>query len=56
MPERGGEQAPAPLTLEDLVREGARRLLAAALEDEVQTVLGRRRSERGRPCRGDRNG
>jgi transposase-like protein len=42
--------------LEALVREGAQRLLAAALEDEVQTFLGRRRYERGQPFRGYRNG
>src|SRR5262245_21663801 len=68
---RGGEQGPhaggpawepeqaagaCRVTLEDLVRVGAQRLLAAALEDEVQTFLGRGRYERGRPFRGYRNG
>jgi transposase-like protein len=38
------------------VREGAQRLLAAALEEEVQTFLGRHRYERGQPFRGYRNG
>jgi putative transposase len=54
----GGEQAAGgcDLTLETLVREGAQRLLAAALEDEVQGFLGRRRYERGQPFRGYRNG
>jgi putative transposase len=54
----GGEQAAGvcQTTLEDLVREGAQRLLAAALEDEVQAFLGRRRYERGQPFRGYRNG
>ena len=28
-------------TLEEMVREGARRMLAAALEEEVSTFLGR---------------
>lgn len=54
----GGEQAVGvcQLTLEALVREGAQRLLAAALEDEVAAFLGRRRYERGQPFRGYRNG
>lgn len=42
--------------LERLVQEGARRMLAAALEEEVQTFLGRGRYERGKPFRGYRNG
>jgi putative transposase len=55
-------QAAAPIdtTLETIVREGARRMLAAALEEEVATFLGRARYERGRergqPFRGYRNG
>ena len=35
-------------TLEDMVREGARRMLAAALEEEVSAFLGRDRYERAR--------
>lgn len=42
--------------LEDLVQEGARRMLAAALEEEVNAFLGRHRYERGRAFRGYRNG
>jgi transposase-like protein len=47
---------PISTTLEELVREGARRMLAAALEEEVTTFLGRGRYERGKPFRGYRNG
>jgi putative transposase len=43
-------------TLEELVREGARRMLAMALEEEVTAFLGRGRYERGKPFRGYRNG
>ena len=43
-------------SLEAYVREGARRMLAAALEAEVAAFLGRGRYERGRPFRGYRNG
>ena len=43
-------------SLEDYVREGARRMLAAALEDEVTAFLGHARYERDRPFRGYRNG
>ena len=43
-------------TLEGLVREGARRMLAAALEEEVTAFLGRRRYERQGEFRGYRNG
>jgi transposase-like protein len=55
-------------TLETIVREGARRMLAAALEEEVTAFLGRDRYERtgearepdqgepGQPFRGYRNG
>jgi putative transposase len=38
------------------VREGARQLLAAALDAEVRAFLGRDRYERGKPFRGYRNG
>lgn len=38
------------------MREGARRMLAAALEEEVTSFLGRGRYERGKPYRGYRNG
>ena len=43
-------------TLETMVREGARRMLAAALEEEVSGFLGRDRYERGEEFRGYRNG
>jgi len=43
-------------SLEAYVREGARRMLAAALEEEVTAFLGRGRYERGKPYRGYRNG
>src|SRR5712692_770884 len=43
-------------SLEAYVREGARRMLAEALEEEVAAFLGRGRSERGKPFRGYRNG
>ena len=43
-------------TLEEVVREGARRMLAAALEEEVNGFLGRERYERGEEFRGYRNG
>ena len=39
-----------------MVREGARRLLAAALEEEVSAFLGRDRYERGKEFGGYRNG
>lgn len=39
-----------------MVREGARRMLAEALEEEVAAFLGRDRHERGKPFRGYRNG
>ena len=42
-------------TLEAMVREGARRMLAAALEEEVSGFLGRDRYERGEEFRGYRN-
>jgi transposase-like protein len=50
--ERGGVDD----SLEGYVREGARRMLAAALEEEVAAFLGRGRYERGKPFRGYRNG
>jgi transposase-like protein len=43
-------------TLEDLVREGARRMRADALEEEVTAFLGRAKGARGGPFRGYRNG
>jgi transposase-like protein len=42
--------------LEAYVQEGARRMLAAALEEEVSVFLGRRRYKRGEVFRGYRNG
>ena len=42
--------------LEAYVREGARRMLAATLEEEIIAFLGRRRYERGKAFRGYRNG
>ena len=45
-----------PTTLDDVVRDGARRMLAAALEAEVTAFLGRDRYQRGAPFRGYRNG
>lgn len=42
--------------LEAYVREGARRMLAVALEEEVNFFLGRHRYERGKAFRGYRNG
>src|SRR5919201_3985639 len=42
--------------LEAYVREGARRMLTAALEEEVDTFLGRGRYQRSQPFRGYRNG
>jgi len=43
-------------TSERMVREGARQMLAAALDEEVGAFLGRDRYERGKPFRGYRNG
>ena len=43
-------------TLDALVREGARRMLAAGLEEEVSIFLGKERYERGEEFRGYRNG
>jgi putative transposase len=52
----GGEGTDVFDSLEAYVREGARRMLAAALEEEVTGFLGRGRYERGKPYRGYRNG
>jgi transposase-like protein len=52
----GSTQPEVAHALETLVREGARRMLAAALEEEVAAFLGRGRYERGGPFRGHRNG
>ena len=43
-------------TLEDMVREGGRRMLAAALSEEVNGFLGREPYERSDEFRGYRNG
>ena len=43
-------------TLEEMAKEGARRMLAAALEEEVSKFLCRERYERGGEFRGYRNG
>ena len=43
-------------TLEAKVREGARLMLAAALEEEISAFLGRERYERSDEFRGYRNG
>jgi putative transposase len=51
-----GERSEVLDSLEACVREGARRMLAAALEEEVAAFLGRGRYERGTPFRGYRNG
>lgn len=57
-PECGEGDAPAVVmrTLEDVVREGARRMLADALEEEVSAFLGRAKGARSGPFRGYRNG
>lgn len=54
----GEDGAPAVVTrtLEALVREGARRMLADALEEAVTAFLGRAKGARGGPFRGSRNG
>lgn len=43
-------------TLEEMVREGARRMLVAALEEEVNVFPGKERYERSDEFRGYRNG
>jgi putative transposase len=55
-PAGDGERSEVLDSLEAYVREGARRMLAAALEEEVAAFLGRGRYERGKPFRGYRNG
>ena len=42
--------------LESITREGARRMLAASLKEEVNKFLGRERYERSEESRGYRNG
>src|ERR1700680_2451925 len=54
--DQGGEGSAVFDSLEAYVRAGARRILAAALEEEVTAFLGRDRYERGKPYRGYRNG
>ena len=54
--DREGERSEGEEALERYVREGARQMLAAALEEEVNAFLGRRRYERGKAFRGYRNG
>src|SRR5437899_2005109 len=54
--EHGSEGHEVLDSLEAYVREGARRMLAVALEEEVTAFLGRSRYERGKPFRGYRNG
>jgi putative transposase len=51
-PEKGAIRT----SLEDLVREGAQKMLAQALEEEVNAFLGRGRYERKNGFRGYRNG
>lgn len=53
---RTGEVGAAQDVLETLVRDGARQMLAAALEAEVSAFLGRQRYERTGTFRGYRNG
>ena len=57
-PGEGDVNAPVVVarTLEEVVREGARRMLADALEEEVTAFLGRAKGARGGPFRGYRNG
>ena len=43
-------------SLEEMVREGARRMMAATLDEEVNVFLGRERYERSDKFRGYRNG
>ena len=54
--EQASEEGAIHTSLESYVREGARRMLAVALEEEVAAFLGRSRYERGKPFRGYRNG
>jgi putative transposase len=55
-PDGDAERTEVLDSLEGYVWEGARRMLAAALEEEVSAFLGRGRYERGAPFRGYRNG
>ena len=50
------EKGSVRASLEDLVREGAQKMLAQALEEEVNAFLGRGRYEQGNFLRGYRNG
>lgn len=52
----GDEREEVQDALEAYVQEGARRMLATALEEEVSVFLGRRRYKRGKVFRGYRNG
>lgn len=52
----GHERSVVLDSLEAYVREGARQMLAAALDAEVSAFLGRDRYQRGKPFRGYRNG
>lgn len=51
-----GERNEVEDILETYVQEGARRMLAVALEEEVSAFLGRHRYKRGKVFRGYRNG
>ena len=53
---RGEKGEEVQEALEVFVREGARRMLAMALEEEVNTFLGRQRYQRSHRFRGYRNG
>lgn len=55
-PESRQEQDQVQDVLETYVREGARQMLAAVLEEEVNAFLGRHRYGRGQEFRGYRNG
>jgi len=52
----GGRRDHVHEALEAYVQEGTRRLLAAALGEEVNVFLGRHRYESGKASRGYRNG
>lgn len=51
-----GAKSEVQMSLEAYVREGARQMLAAVLEEEVTAFLGRHRYRRGKVFRGYRNG
>src|SRR6202049_1534072 len=53
---QGGESTEIVDSLKAYVGEWARRMWAAAMEEEVTAFLGRGRYERGKPFRGYRNG